>query len=59
MFNGYERDKDDDRSKGRPWKNPWLIYKETLELSLTEKQLLKSIFGNELFEENKTLIKKR
>lgn len=58
VFNGYERDKDDDRSKGRPWKNPWLIYKETLELSLTEKQLLKSIFGNELFEENKTLIKK-
>ncbi len=23
VFNGYDRDKDDEESKGRPWKNPW------------------------------------
>ena len=37
VFNGYVRDKDDKRSKGRWWKNPWLRYNE--DLSLTEEEL--------------------
>ena len=32
VHNGYERDKDDKRSKGRPWKNPWLRYDEEFDL---------------------------
>lgn len=42
VFNGYERDKNDERSKGRDWKNPWLKYVETLDLSKDELSLLKS-----------------
>lgn len=33
VHNGYERDKDDDRSNGRSWKNPWLKYLKKLNLT--------------------------
>ena len=59
--NGYNRDKDDEKSKGRPWKNPWLLYNEQIILNKNEIQLLESIYGTEIFEskENKKLTRKR
>ena len=54
------RDKDAEESKGRPWKNNWLLYSEQLILNKSEIQLLTAIYGAEKFEskENKTLIRK-
>ena len=34
--NGYNRDKDDARSQGRSWKNPWLKYEQGLNLTPEE-----------------------
>lgn len=34
------RDKNDSLSKGRPWKNPWLLYLEYLLLSDEEQRLI-------------------
>lgn len=48
----YDRKPDDDSSKGRPWKNPWLTYVESLKISPTEKELLISFFGVELFNQS-------
>ena len=44
VHNGYKRDKDDERSKGRNWKNPWLKYEKQLNLSEEEKQLLNVLY---------------
>jgi len=40
VYNGYERSKDDERSNGREWKNPWLKYDRNLNLSEEEINLL-------------------
>lgn len=42
--NGYDRDKNDPRSKGRGWKNPWLKYAEKLNLTEQEKQFLNALY---------------
>lgn len=47
--NGYKRDKDDPKSKGRSWKNPWLIYLKNLKITLEEIQYIKN---NESSKEN-------
>ena len=63
--NGYNRDKDDDRSKGRSWKNPWLKYAEKLNLTAEEIQFLEVIYENrqdtksDEFEDRNTLSKSR
>lgn len=44
VFNGYNRDKDDKKSKGRPWKNPWLKYEKELNLTLQEVELLNTSY---------------
>lgn len=62
VFNGYDRDKDDDRSKGRKWKNPWLKYAEKLNLTSEEIKLLNTLYNNRQnneIEEIKTFSKKR
>lgn len=62
VFNGYERDKDSERSKGRDWKNPWLKYAEKLNLSEEEVQFLNKLYNYKKFlelEENKILPKTR
>lgn len=46
VFNGYDRDKDDERSKGRKWKNPWLKYVEKLNFTEEEIKLLKEYHMN-------------
>lgn len=63
--NGYSRDKDNDRSQGRKWKNPWLKYAEKLNLTPAEFEFLKALYdykqnsqANEL-EENSSLLKRR
>ena len=63
--NGYNRDKDDDRSQGRKWKNPWLKYAKKLNLTSEEVEFLSALYGykqnnqvNE-FEENRSLSKRR
>lgn len=65
VYNGYDRDKDDDRSKGRSWKNPWLKYAEKLNLTSEEVEFLTALYDykqnnqiNEL-EENRPLSKRR
>lgn len=62
VYNGYDRDKDDDRSKGRDWKNPWLKYAEKLNLSEEEIQFFNALYvykqTNEL-EDTNTLSKTR
>ena len=40
VFNGYDRDKDDERSENREWKNPWLKYIKKLNLTPEEIQIL-------------------
>ena len=63
--NGYDRDKDDDRSKGRNWKNPWLKYAEKLNLSSEELQFLNAVYNyqqsvkNNELEDNNILSKRR
>ena len=42
-------DKDAEESKGRPWKNNWLLYSEQLILNKSEIQLLTAIYGAEKF----------
>lgn len=65
VYNGYDRDKDDDRSKGRPWKNPWLKYAEKLNLTAEEIQFLEVLYSykqtaqNNEFDSNNTLSKRR
>lgn len=60
VFNDYDRDKDDKRSKGRPWKNPWLKYAEKLNLTSQEIDFLNALYtykqANES-EEAKLLLK--
>lgn len=63
--NGYDRDKDDDRSQGRKWKNPWLKYAKKLNLTSEEVEFLSALYDykqsnqvNEL-EENKSLSKRK
>ena len=62
VFNGYDRDKDDKKSEGRPWKNPWLKYAEKLNLTSQEIEFLNVLYTykqtNEL-EETKPLSKTR
>lgn len=63
--NGYDRDKDDDRSNGRNWKNFWLKYAEKLDLSPEEIQFLNAVYNykqsvkNSELEKNNTLSKRR
>ena len=63
--NGYERDKDDDRSKGRKWKNPWLKYEKKLNLTSEEVEFLSALYdykqSNQVNElgENRSLSKRR
>ena len=65
VYNGYDRDKDDDRSKGRPWKNPWLKYAEKLNLTAEEIQFLEVLYSykqtaqNNELDSNNTLSKRR
>lgn len=62
VFNGYDRDKDDKKSEGRLWKNPWLKYAEKLNLTSQEIEFLNVLYTykqtNEL-EETKPLSKTR
>ncbi len=65
VYNGYERDKDDDRSKCRDWKNPWLKYIEKLNLTAEEIEFLEILYtykqdkeSNEI-EENSNFFKRR
>ncbi len=61
--NGYERDKDDERSEGRKWKNPWLKYVEKLNLLPEEIEILEEIYDYEQTSEkdqaSKVLIKRK
>ena len=63
--NGYNRDKDDDRSQGRKWKNPWLKYAKKLNLTSEEVEFLSALYdykqNNQVneFEENRLLSKRR
>lgn len=50
--NGYDRDKGDERSQGRKWKNPWLKYAEKLNLTTAEVDFLNSLY--ELYEYNQS-----
>ena len=65
VYNGYDRDKDDDRSKGRNWKNPWLKYAEKLNLTPAEVEFLNVLYdykqNNQVNKlgENSSLSKKR
>lgn len=65
VYNGYERDKDDDRSKGRGWKNSWLKYAEKLNLTSEEVEFLTALYNykknNQVngLEERKPLSKRR
>lgn len=55
------RESNDPDSYGRSWKNPWLMYMENFNLTTNEVNLLKSLYGEELFnnqQKEKTLIKK-
>lgn len=62
--NGYDRDKDDDKSKGRKWKNPWLKYAKKLNLTEEEIEFLNTLYycrqNNQIkeFEKTKSLTKK-
>lgn len=65
VHNGYKRDKNDSRSEGRDWKNPWLKYVEKLNLTSTEASFLNALHDykqknqiNET-EELKKILKKR
>lgn len=44
VFNGYDRDKNDKSSEGRPWKNPWLKYAEQLNLTSQEIEFLNTLY---------------
>lgn len=60
--NGYDRDKDDERSKDRPWKNSWLKYVEKLNLTEEEFNFINALYQtrNIIYnEENITLSKRR
>ena len=64
VFNGYDRDNDDEKSQGRKWKNPWLKYAEKLNLTQEEMNFLNTLYtykqeekSSESFE--KPLSKKR
>lgn len=63
--NGYDRDKNDERSEGRNWKNPWLKYAEKLNLSSEEIQCLNAVYNykqsvqNSKLEKNNILSKRR
>ena len=64
VHNGYNRDKNDRRSNGRDWKNPWLKYAEKLNLTKEEVEFLGALYNiqnNQTveFEENKQLSKRR
>lgn len=50
--NEYERDKDNNRSKGRNWKNPWLKYVEKLNLTQEEVEFLTALYN---YNQNKTI----
>lgn len=41
VFNGYKRDKDDEKSKGRDWKNPWLKDDTDFEVKAEEQEFVK------------------
>lgn len=45
--NGYNRDKNDSRSSGRPWKNPWLKYASKLGLTEEEIQLVWELYNTQ------------
>ncbi len=55
VYNGYDRDKDDDSSKGRPWKNPWLKYTEKLNLTDEEVQFLNALYNYDQSTQNNEL----
>lgn len=61
----YDRKPDDERSIGRPWKNPWLKYQKTINVTQLEMQLVFAGNNNEedLSEKNlespKTFVKNR
>lgn len=55
VYNEYDRDKDDDRSKGRPWKNPWLKYAEKLNLTDEEVQFLNALYNYKKSTQNNEL----
>ena len=61
----YNRDENDEKSKGRPWYNKWLKYAEKLNLTAEEIKFLEVLYtykqvkqNNEL-EENNNLSKRR
>ncbi len=59
--NGYDRDKDAENSKGRPWKNNWLKYVEKISLSKEEMEFLFQIYSsqNTLDESNEITLSKK
>lgn len=65
VYNGYKRDKNDPRSQGRDWKNPWLKYAEKLNLTTEEVEFLTTLYdykqNNQVdeLEENRTLSKRK
>ena len=58
--NGYKRDKDDESSNGRSWKNPWLKYLEKLELTEEEFNFINKVYNENVFyEENNNGTKRK
>ena len=60
--NGYERDKNDARSNGRKWKNPWLKYAEKLNLTTQEIEFLNTLYNHKQInntKKDKVLSKRR
>ena len=60
VFNGYKRDKDDEKSKDRPWKNPWLKYAKRLHLTEEEINFIYKLYTEKhKNDEDKSLSKLR
>lgn len=53
---GYDRKPDNDKSKGRGWKNRWDKLVETLQLNPEEAQLLASLYINQKTADNNVVL---
>jgi len=59
VYNGYDRDKDDERSKDRPWKNPWLKYLQKLNLTEEEFNFINSLYQEKNKNKENVVTKRR
>lgn len=59
VYNGYDRDKDDERSKDRSWKNPWLKYFQKLNLTEEEFNFINTLYQEKTENEENILAKRR